>query len=87
LLSCTDYSYSVISDDDGKKKGRSGTLGNPVAIDDDGMLVDVQVQEIDDVPRVTREDKRQDVDRFFLGASIKDMKGKSRKYRLCTICP
>ena len=58
-------------------------------MDDDGLLVDVDIQEIDidDAPRTTREDKRQDVDRFFLGARIRDMNGKSRKYRLCKICP
>jgi hypothetical protein len=67
----------------------SGTLGNPVAVDDDGLLVDVDVQSIDDneAPRTTREDKRQDVDHFFLAAEFKDMKGKSKKYRLCKVCP
>lgn len=87
-LTCTDYHYAVISVN-AKKKGRKGTLGNPVAVDDDGLLVDVEVQEIDidDAPRTTREDKRQDVDNFFLGAMIKDMNGRSKKYRLCKICP
>lgn len=76
----------VISDDAGKKKAPSGTLGNPVAVDDDGLLVDVDVQVVDDI-RTTRADKRQDVDEFFLAATFSDMKGKSRKYRLCKICP
>ena len=88
MLTRTDYRCVVISVN-AKKKGPSGTLGNPVTVDDDGLLVDVDIQEIDidDAPRTTREDKRQDVDRFFLGARIRDMNGKSRKYRLCKICP
>ena len=69
-----------------KKKAPSGTLGNPVAVDDDGLLIDVDVQVVDD-NRTTRADKRQDVDEFFLGATFKDMNGKSRKYRLCKLCP
>jgi hypothetical protein len=87
------YYYSVISDlDEGdtkRPKARSGTLGNPVAVDDDGLLIDVDVQSVDDDHRatVTRVDKRQDVDHFFLGAVFKDMNGKSKKYRLCKICP
>jgi hypothetical protein len=41
------------------------SLGNPVAVDADGLLMDVDVQAIDD-SQPTREDKRQDVDHFFL---------------------
>ena len=84
----TDYCCVVISVN-AKKKGPSGTLGNPVTVDDNGLLVNVDIQEIDinDAPWTTREDKCQDVDRFFLGARIRDMNGKSRKYRLCKICP
>ena len=62
------------------------TLGNPVAVDSDGLLMDVDVQPIDDsLP--TREDKRQDVDQFFGIAVVKDVNGKSKKYRTCKICP
>ena len=62
------------------------TLGNPVAVDADGLLIDVDVQAIDDnMP--TREDKRQDVDNFFCIAVVKDVNGKSKKYRACKLCP
>jgi hypothetical protein len=45
----------------GEKK--RGTLGNPTAVDADGLLVDVDVQSlaVDNNP-AAREDKRQDVD-------------------------
>jgi hypothetical protein len=62
------------------------SLGNPVAIDADGLLMDVDVQSIDDSPP-TREDKRQDVDHFFIAAVLKDVNGKSKKYCACKLCP
>jgi hypothetical protein len=68
----------------GKKK--CATLGNPIVIDADGLLVDVDVQLVDDSPS-TREDKRQDVDHFFRPAVIKVVNGKSKKYRDCKSCP
>jgi hypothetical protein len=68
----------------GKKK--STTLGNPQATDVEGLLVDVDVQSINESPS-TREDKRQDVDHFFHTAVIKVVNGKSKKYRLCKLCP
>ena len=69
----------------GKKKSRV-TLGNPQAIDADGLLMDVDVQSVDDNSS-TREDKRQDVDHFFRAAVIKEVNGKSKRYRSCKICP
>ena len=62
------------------------SLGNPTVVDKDGLLVDVDVQPVDDIP-ATREDRRQDVDHFFRAAVIKDVKGKSKKYRPCKLCP
>ena len=62
------------------------TLGNPVAVDADGLLMDVDVQAIDD-NQPTREDKRQDVDNFFCNAVVRDVNGKSKKYRACKLCP
>jgi hypothetical protein len=62
------------------------SLGNPVAVDADGLLMDVDVQSIDD-STPTREDKRQDVDHFFCIAVVKVVNGKSKKYRACKICP
>jgi hypothetical protein len=48
--------------------------------------MDVDVQAIDDhLP--TREDKPQDVDHFFHIAVVKDVNGKSKKYRACKLCP
>ena len=70
-----------------KNKAPSGTLGNPVAVDEDGLLIDVDVQSVNSKKQTTREDKRQDVDHFFLDAAFEDMDGKSRKYRLCKLCP
>ena len=68
----------------GEKK--HGTLGNPIAVDADGLLLDVDVQSVDDSPP-TREDKRQDVDQFFYTAITKDVKGKSKRYCTCKLCP
>jgi hypothetical protein len=62
----------------GKKKSRA-TLGNPQAVDADGLLVDVDVQPVDD-NSPTREDRRQDVDHFFCTAVVKEVKGKLKKY-------
>jgi hypothetical protein len=66
---------------------RRGTLSNPTAVDGDGLLVDVVVQSVDDISPITREDKRQDVDQFFHAAVNKDVKGKSKKYCACKLCP
>ena len=70
----------------GKKK--RSTLGNPVDIDEDGLLIDVDVQSIDadDTP-ISREDKRQDVDQFFNPAVVKIVSGKAKKYCICKLCP
>jgi hypothetical protein len=67
----------------GKKRA---TLGNPQAIDADGLLLDVDVQSVTDNPS-TREDKRQDTDHFFRAAFIKVVNGKEKRYRQCRICP
>ena len=62
------------------------TLGNPVAVDADGLLMDVDVQAINDnLP--TCKDKQQDVDHFFCIAVAKDVNGKSKKYCACKLCP
>jgi hypothetical protein len=70
----------------GKKK--TATLGNPQAVDADGLLVDVDVQQVDDNYNAsTCEDKRQDVDHFFRTAVVKEVNGRSKKYRTCKLCP
>ena len=59
------------------------TLGNPVAVDADGLLMDVDVQAINDnLP--THEVKQQDC---FCIAVAKDVNGKSKKYHACKLCP
>jgi len=68
----------------GKKK--SATLGNPQAIDVDGLLADMEVQDVNDNPS-THEDKRQDVDHFFCTTVVKEVNGKSKKYHKCKLCP
>ena len=45
----------------------------------------MDVQDINDNPS-TREDKRQDVDYFFRTAVVKEVNGKSKKYRTCKLC-
>ena len=67
----------------GKKK--MATLGNPQAVDADGLLVDMDVQQVNDNPTMC-EDKRQDVNQFFHPSVIKDVNGKSKKYRMCKLC-
>ena len=78
------YSNHFLNDHTGEKE--CGTLGNPTALDADGLLADLDVQSVNDNPP-TREDKRQDVDQFFYTAVIKDVKGKSKKYSTCKLCP
>jgi hypothetical protein len=80
-LACTDQCSYFFLD-----KVNRATLSNPVAVDADGLLMDVDVQPIDD-NQPTREDKRQDVDRFFGIAVVKEVNGKSKKYCTCKLCP
>lgn len=61
------------------------TLGNPVATDADGLLIDVDVQPVNDKPSM-REDKRQDIDEFFHPPVIREANGKSKKYSTCKLC-
>jgi len=75
------YNLGVVS-----AKKKKATLGNPQAVDADGLLMDVDVQPVDDNPS-TREDKRQDVDHFFHPAVTKEVKDKIKKYCKCKICP
>ena len=63
-----------------------GTLGNPKEVDNEGFLMDVNIQTIDeDVP--SREDKRRDVDHFFKSPVEKSVNGKVKKYCICKLCP
>jgi hypothetical protein len=67
------------------KKTRA-SLGNPVDIDDEGLLADIEVQPIDDIVP-TREDKRRDINEFFKLPVSKVVDGKEKKYCSCKRCP
>jgi hypothetical protein len=67
----------------GKKK--STTLGNPQAIDADGLLMYVDVQLVNDHSSAC-EDKWQDVDQFFCTVCVKEVNGVSKRYCMCKIC-
>jgi hypothetical protein len=67
------------------KRARA-SLGNPKEVDDEGLLMDVDVQPIEeDVP--SREDKRRDIDHFFQSPVEKSVNGKVKKYCICKLCP
>lgn len=66
-------------------KNARATIGNPTAVDADGLLMDVDVQSVED-NQPAREDKTQDVDQFFYTAVMRDVNGKSKKYRTCKLC-
>ncbi|KAI9459816.1 hypothetical protein F5148DRAFT_1150803 [Russula earlei] len=56
---------------------KSVTLGNPQAINADGLLMDVDVQPVNDSSSM-HEDKHQDVNNFFQMAVVKEVNGKSK---------
>ncbi|KAG6883266.1 hypothetical protein C0992_009256, partial [Termitomyces sp. T32_za158] len=62
------------------------SLGNPTMVDDDGLLVDVNIQSIEE-DKEKREDKRRDIDHFFREPSIRQLNGKEKSYCICKICP
>lgn len=67
-------------------KQTRASLGNPMDVDSEGLLVDVCVQPIqEDAP--TREDKRRDIDHFFYPAVSKSIDGNTKKYCACKLCP
>ena len=67
------------------KRARA-SLGNPKEVDDEGLLMDVDVQPIEeDVPSC--EDKRCDIDHFFQSPVEKSVNGKVKKYCICKLCP
>jgi len=68
------------------KKKKHTTLGNPTATDADGLLLDVNIQEINDGGQ-TRKEKRRDVEQFFHPAVVKLVNGKQKKYCTCKFCP
>jgi len=82
FLACDDCQLIIF----GLGKKKKATLGNPQAINADGLLVDVDVQEVNNTPSM-HEDKRQDVDHFFCTAIVKEVSGKLKKYCTCKSCP
>ena len=62
------------------------SLRNPTEKDNEGFLVDIDVQSVD-VDTPTREDKRRDIDQFFLPPVSKIVNGKTKKYCCCKVCP
>lgn len=66
-------------------KKKHGSLGNLAAVDDEGSLLDVEVQQTDKDPS-TREDKRHNVDQFFHTLVEKDIGGKKKMLCACKLC-
>jgi hypothetical protein len=61
------------------------SLENPKEVDDQGLLIDVNVQAINkDVS--LHEDKRHDIDHFFQSPVEKMVNGKVKKYCICRLC-
>jgi hypothetical protein len=61
-------------------------LGNPTEKDDEGFLVDIDVQQaVVDAP--TREEKRRDIDHFFHLPVSKIINGKAKYFYCCKVCP
>jgi hypothetical protein len=75
-------SWIYVNTDTAKRK--HATLGNPDDRDDDGLLLDVDVQLIEGKP--SREEKRHDVDEFFHPPSLREVNGKSKRYCICKLC-
>jgi hypothetical protein len=68
------------------KKPRQSALSEPEAIDEDGILVDVEVQSVADSGS-TREGKTADLDHFFENAyECEGANGKVKKHRTCKVC-
>jgi hypothetical protein len=67
-------------------KKKHGSLGNPVAVDEEGLLLDVDVQLADKDPPM-REDKWRDVNQFFHAPVEKEIGGKKKKQCICKLCP
>jgi len=70
-----------------KKARRSAISSEPEPVDEDGILVDVEVQSIDNDSVSTREGKTADIEQFFGSAyEYAGANGKVKKHRKCKIC-
>jgi hypothetical protein len=68
-------------------KKKHGTLGNPVDVDADNFLLDVDVQSTHEDLGESRVDNHRDVDEFFHAPVMKEMNGKKKKCCTCKLCP
>ena len=70
-----------------KKARRSTISSEPEPVDEDGILVDVEVQSVGDDSVSTREGKTADIEQFFGSAyEYAGANGKVKKHRKCKIC-
>ncbi|KAI0249255.1 hypothetical protein BJV78DRAFT_716359 [Lactifluus subvellereus] len=75
-----------------KKKARNNaSLSNPGAVDENGSLLDINVQSIDEDDGPRDVDKTQDLKEFFHPVFEKEISNKDGKktkpYRKCKLCP
>ena len=71
-----------------KKHQLQELLGNPSENDDDGFLVDIDVQPINvGTWAPSCKDKWQDIDQFFLSPVEQNINGKMKNYCRCKLCP
>ena len=61
------------------------SLGNPTAVDEEGLLIDVEVQPVNDGV-MTHKDTRRDIDTFFSPPFLKAVNGHAKKYCSCKLC-
>jgi hypothetical protein len=52
------------------------------AIDEDGFLIDVDVQSITDTPKASLKDRSRDVEHFFTPCFVQN----NKNYRKCSVC-
>ncbi len=67
-------------------KKTCASLGNPMEKDNEGFLLDIDIQPVD-VGIPTCEDKRRDIDQFFSPPISRSVDGQMKKYCCCKICP
>ena len=67
-------------------KKKHSSLGNPAAVDKEGLLLDIDVQLADKDPP-THEDRQRDVDQFFDTPVEKTIDGKKKRLCACKLCP
>ena len=61
------------------------SLGNPVALNSEGFLTDIDIQSLDE-DSLTWEDKWHDINHYFSAPVVMMVNGKTKKYCSCKIC-